>query len=618
MNDLPEIKLLSNDIINLIAAGEVIERPASVIKELLENAIDAKSTKIKIELLESGIKHICVIDDGIGMSKEQIGIAVLQHTTSKIHTEDDLFNIASLGFRGEALASIKQISIMEITSSTDGLNGYYHKYKGGTLLAEGPTAMPKGTKIVVDNLFFNTPARYRNLGNPYVELSHITSIVEKIAMANPNISISLYNNNNLLLKTDGGNNLNNIIGQIYGLNVAKNIIPFSGKNDFYTIDGYTSTNNVFRSNRNSINIIVNGRTIRNLKLIYAITDAYKSIIPVNKYPITVLNIHCNHDLIDVNVHPSKLEIRFTDENNLRDLITRSIANAIKGTSLVYDVRDDDLNLFKTKTVNEQPVDEILIKEEQNKNIKEKTLDELWEEFSLPTDNNEHNQIDLNKEENEPIIEEKEIKNESNQYIQEDIKLEKKSFSSLRYIGQYHRLYLILEDDNDLYLIDQHAAMERWMYERIYDAFLNSKNESYELLIPLKLDFKLSDIEMINAKKDLFANVGLEIEPFGGTTIIVRRVPIWVPTDDPSDFVYEIIQNFIQNNEVNKAIMYDHLAKQLACKRSIKAKMHILEEEVYALLKNLDSCKMPYTCPHGRPVMVKISSYEMEKMFKRVI
>lgn len=616
MADLPVIKELSQDLINLIAAGEVVERPASVVKELIENAIDAGATSIKIDLIECGIKKITVTDNGCGMTKDQLPLAVKQHATSKIKANNDLFNIVTLGFRGEALASISQVSNLKITSSTDSTDGYYMEFKAGTLISEGVTSMPKGTKVEVNSLFYNTPARFRNLASSPIELSHITMAVERIALANPNIKFVLNNSDKELLRTNGDSDMKGLLSKVFGLNVAKNSIDFHGKNDFYEISGFTSTNNVFRSNRNSINIIVNGRTIRNLQLIYAITDAYKSIIPIGKYPITILNIKAYPELIDVNVHPSKLEIRFTDEQSLRSLITRTIKNALYDSDLTYNTIDDDLSLFKKTEFKEDEIkkDDKLPFDSSKKDFesKEESIEDLWKLFKEETPSEKPSIEDIDKEPHILEEEKKEI------YHQEEMEFPKKSFSSLRYIGQYHRLYLLLEDDDDLYIIDQHAAMERWMYETIYNAFENAQNESYELLIPIKLEFPLSEIPLILNKQDDFLSIGLKLEHFGGNTILVREVPIWVPNDDSIDFTYEIISNFIHDKNVNKAIMHDWLAKQLACKRSIKAKMGILPEEVEALLSNLDTCKMPYTCPHGRPTIVKISSLEMEKMFKRVI
>lgn len=621
MSDLPQIHELSPEMINLIAAGEVIERPASVVKELVENSIDAKSTIIKIELLEAGIKKIIVTDNGVGMTKDQLKIAVKQHTTSKIENVEDLFNIGTLGFRGEALASICQISILEIISSTDGISGYFNQYRAGKLVNEGIIASPKGTKITVNNIFFNTPARYRNLANSHVELSHISSIIEKIAVANPNLIIQLYNNDRLILSTDGSGNMVHLISQLYGINVADNMVELHAKNNYYEIDGYTSTNNVFRSNRNSINIIVNGRIIRNVQIIYSITDAYKSIIPIGKYPITIINIKCNYNLIDVNVHPSKFEIRFTDEMSLKRLITTAISDALHKTSLIYNTVDNDLDLFKTNNgpIKQEELEEKPINNEEIKEVKlnenpvkeEKSLDDLWDLFDTSKEEKpkDYNDEVLKEEIKTPYIEDAK---------QEEIKIEKLGLANLRYLGQYHRLYLLFEDDDDLYIVDQHAAMERWMYEKIYKYFASSNNENYELIVPIKIDLKASEISLINLHLDEFAKLGLVIEPFGGTTILVRNVPIWTPQDNQENFIHEMIDEILDSRNFSKATYYDHLAKQLACKRSIKAKMHILPEEVKQLMKNLESCDMPYTCPHGRPTIVKISSLEMEKMFKRVI
>ena len=330
------ILVLSNELANMISAGEVVERPLSVVKELVENAIDANATNIKIELLDSGLKYISITDDGIGMTKDEIPTALLRHATSKIASKIDLFSISSLGFRGEALPSIASVSKMRITSSTDGISGYFYEYVNLEIKDQGLIAFKKGTKIEVEDLFYNTPARYKHLSNLSTELAKIMEFVNRLAIAYPSVSFFVSNNNKILLQTRKDDSIVNVVSNVYGNDVAKNLIYFSGKNSLYSIKGYTTKNSVFRSNKNYINIIINGRIIKNQQIIYAITDAYKTILPVGKYPITILEIETDPTLIDVNVHPSKLEIRFTEEYELRRLITFTISEAIKKVDLIYE------------------------------------------------------------------------------------------------------------------------------------------------------------------------------------------------------------------------------------------------------------------------------------------
>lgn len=618
--ELPKINILSKEIANLISAGEVVERPSSVVKELVENAIDAKALNIKVELINSGISKITCLDDGFGMTNEQILTAVKPHATSKIKDVNDLFNIATLGFRGEALPSIQSVSKMKITSSTDSINGYFYEFKSNELVNEGKTSMPIGTKVEVENLFFNTPARLKHLGTESLELSHITTLINRFAIANPHISFVLINNGKTIYQTDGSGDIVSLIGSTYGLEVAKNLIKFENKNDLYHIAGYTTNNNVYRSNKNYINVIINNRIIRNLNILFAVTDAYKSIIPVGKYPITVLEIDCDPSLIDVNVHPTKLEIRFTDEAFLREMITSTIGKALYNSKLVFNAtltNEDDIESvnLKEEIKEEYSIDEPKEEIASNPN-KIETIDSLWDMFDeepVVVESDDEYDDDFEDDEEE---EDEEI--ETVQPVQLELNISQSLFDKLKYIGQYNKTYLLFDGGSDLYLIDQHAAMERCMYEKIKKSFAAESNNSYELLIPLQFEFSISEIPLIINSEEELKKLGIVFEPFGGTTIIVREIPTWIPKNLENEFIYDIINHLINNLKVNKMVMYESLAKKLSCKKSIKAKTNILDIEVSELINNLKCCQMPFTCPHGRPTLVKISTYEIEKMFKRVI
>ncbi len=605
MNKQPIIEL-SEDLRNKISAGEVVERPSSVVKELVENSLDANATKIKVELIDGGLKKIIVTDNGYGMTQDEIPVALRRHATSKIKTSDDLFYITSLGFRGEALPSISSVSKFTITSSTNSLDGYYYYYEGGKLIEKNPSPMNVGTKIEVADLFYNTPARFKHLSSIPQELSHITAFINRMALARSDVSFTLVNNGKTLLQTNGDGNLESIINETYGNVVAKNLVHFSNKNELYAIEGMTTNNTINRSNRNSINLIVNGRIIRNMSLVYAITDAYKTILPIGKYPVTVLSISCDPSLVDVNVHPSKLEIRFTDEASLKSLITRTIyANLIKKEMIINELETNDdkapqnvtqITAFETKKVDEIPTES------------------LWEMFdeAKPTTENEEEPgettIDIIKEEPKVTYREVPIFKENDKIF----------FQNFTYIGQYAKTYLLMEYQKDLYLIDQHAAMERFMYEKISKELSTPSNNTYELLVPIKLEYNISTIPLILEKKDEITRLGIELEEFGPTTIIVRVVPVWIPKDYCVEFIRDIINHIITNRNVNKGVMFDSLAKTLSCKKSIKGNMSITELEVQALMKKLDECNFPYTCPHGRPTIIKFTEYEIEKMFKRVM
>ena len=594
-----KIQIMSEELANLIAAGEVVERPASVVKELVENSVDAGATKIKVELIDCGLKKITVLDNGSGMDKEEIPLALIPHATSKIQNVDDLFKITTLGFRGEALPSIASVSSMRITSSTDGKEGYYYLYKSGKQSENGYASLPKGTMIEVENLFYNTPARLKHLGSTYQELSNISDYLYKSALSHPDISFTLVNNGKTLFKTNGDNNIFDIMAESYGNNIRNTLISFKGENGLYKINGYTTNNEIFRSNRSGITIVVNGRVIRNLNLIYAVSDAYQTILTTGKHPITTLFIDTDPTLIDVNVHPSKLEIRMTDELELKKLITNSISLAIKEQEL--------LKYKKEETIKEldEEIYEIPTKDD------EEDLWSLFEEDEIKKDEEVIIQTPENKvDEQKPEIKE---------FNQIKFQTQNRSFfKNLHFIGRYNETYLLLEDESILYLLDQHAAHERIMYERISNSFIDNNEGCYDLLIPLTIEFSLKEKLLIMENKAKLSSLGITIDEFGNNVIIVRSIPLWIPNGNELEFIHDIIQHLIINEPINKSIMYDSLAKKLSCKQSIKAQMHIREDEVKTLLQDLDKCEMPYTCPHGRPTMIKFTKYEIEKLFKRVI
>ncbi len=622
----PKIVELSPKIFNMIAAGEVVERPSSVVKELVENSIDALSSVIRVELMNSGIDKITIIDNGIGMTKEDIGQAIKPHATSKIQTENDLFNISTLGFRGEALPSIASIAKVKITSSIDGYNGYYKQFEGGTLIDENVISFPKGTKIEVNDIFYNTPARLKHLKSESVELSHIILLINKFALAYPDISFVLSNNTKVLFSTDGKGDLQEIIAEIYGLDAAKKMIAFENKSGLYKISGYTSKNSNFRSNKNAMFIMINNRIIKNQNIIFAITDAYKTYLPIGKYPITVLKIETDNSLVDVNVHPTKEDVRFTDERELRWLITSTISEALNKTDLVFEVSSTD---FKPT---------IIEKEDCYKEEKKKisySWDDFKEETVIKKEEPTFEKTKVSKEENidDEINYDSLIYTQPKTEIKEEIELpkpvhakeqtfdleeEKTEFSNLRYIGQYKKTYLLLEKDDTLYLIDQHAAMERVKYEETISKLEKETKEFVDLLVPIKLELSISELNLLNKKEDELTKLGISYELFGNNTILVRTIPSWISKNNVENILLEIFTTIIYDKGLSRAIMLDNLAKIISCKASIKANMNILEIEVRSLLSMLDKCKNPYTCPHGRPTIISFSKYEIEKLFKRVM
>lgn len=632
----PVIEQLPIELANLIAAGEVVERPASVVKELMENAIDANATVIRIDLIESGLKKIIVMDNGIGMTKDEMGLAVLPHATSKIKSSRDLFSISTLGFRGEALPSISSISRMSLTSSIDGYQGYQLDYEANQKKGEKIVSFPKGTKIEVMDLFFNTPARLKHLSQPSVELSHIVSYVNRMALAHPHIAFILSNNGKVIFSTSGEMDYAMILSAIYGHDVAKHMVFFSGNDGLYQIEGYASTNYVYRSNKNAMTFVINQRVIKNQSLSFAITDAYKTLLPIGKYPVVFLMIQADASLVDVNVHPTKQEVRFTDEFKLKQLITKTIQDALNRIEMPYQQVAMPQTFVPTMSpsIEKSPVtttyewddfesstplmrhEERAKQETKNTALEDSSIDlspsesDIAEEnffYTLDTQTNEKTSVTLIKEEQV----------EENCF---DLMEERQNlfFSDMIYLGQYHQTYLLLEKNNDLYLLDQHAAMERYMYETIVHSLEKEEQTMYRLLVPIEINVPLYELDGLKEKQDVLMHLGIDVQFGKAPTVEVLQIPTWIPQSAEISFLEDIFQYVLTNQDVTRANMLDQLAKQLSCKQSIKAGMDISIEEVKTLLAHLDQCKQPFTCPHGRPTIVQFTQYEIEKMFKRII
>ena len=580
------IKQLDKHLINLIKAGEVIEHCYSVVKELVENAIDAGAKNITITLENSGLKEIKVSDDGSGMSEQEAKLAILPHHTSKILEEADLYHIDTLGFRGEALPSIIAVSSFKMKTSDNGIQGLLLSLKGGELVSEALIAQKKGTEITVRSLFYNTPVRLQNLKNEYVELSYIADFVMKIAFARPDIAFKLINNDKLLLQTFGSGNLLEVVNAIYGSEVAKNMLEIKGSSNLYQVSGYISNLNITRSSKGNMTFIVNGRSVKNNKLFNTVLDAYKGYLMIGKYPYVIINITSSSNLIDVNIHPSKIEVRFTEEKELEELIVSSIKKVLGKTNL-------------TVSLDEEPEE---IKEEPKK-------------IDLETINvKETEELELEEQEVEIPV----LKEEVTQYNLDFEELKEEKFSNFDYKGQLFNTYIILEDGNDFYLVDQHAAAERVNYELILESLKEESHKKYELLVPINLQYSKRDYLLVLDHLDEIEHLGIELEEFGLNSFNIRVIPNWIFRGREKEFLDQIIDDIIHSKKTEREEFLDSLAINLACKKSIKASDRLSKEEVIALLKDLEQTKNPYTCPHGRPTIVKLNKYELEKMFKRVV
>lgn len=601
---MAKINILNEHLINLIAAGEVIERISSVVKELVENSIDAESTNISISLVDSGLKEICVIDNGIGMDEVEMHKAILPHATSKINDESDLFNIKTLGFRGEALASIVAVSNMKIKSSTGDKKGFMMGLKGGAITSEAYIGHAKGTEIQVRDLFYNTPARLQNLKSIQAELSYVTDFVTKIALANPHIAFKLTNNDQKIFQSFGNGNRLEVINQIYDVNVCKNMITIANSNNLFKISGLISNISVTRSSRNNMTIIVNGRVVRNNNITNAIIEGYKTLLTVGRYPICVIEIDVDYSLVDVNVHPTKAEVRFSEEAQLLELIKETISSSLLRSNLIVNKDKEDIN--------DDPFDSIVFddEEEEEKEAdifekKETVFEEVKPVEIIP-------EKKVEKEEIKPVQTSFDF---INKVIKDDTEVEK--ITELHFVGQLFGTYILAQNDDFFYMIDQHAANERINYEKIIKDLKNEKIVKYDLLIPIKLSFTQSEAILINEKKETINSLGIDFEEFGGTSFIVRSVPLWVNQSIASDYIEDVFMQVIREKKSTKEEFLDNLAKSLACKRSIKGNEFIGKTQIDFLLEDLVKCYNPYTCPHGRPIIIKYSKYQIEKWFKRV-
>jgi DNA mismatch repair protein MutL len=567
---------------NMIAAGEVVERPANIVKELLENSIDAGATRIEIELFESGMQSIRVSDNGSGMAEDDLLLAFERHATSKIQTEYDLFHIASLGFRGEALPSIAAVANVEITSSQDGSGGRMLSLHQGKIVKAGIASAKKGTSIFVSKLFYNTPARLKYLKSPQTELSVISEWVDKIALAFPAISFVLSNDGKTLLNTSGNGQLLEVILHVYGNEVAKRMVEFDHANRDYRIFGLFAMPSVSKSNRSSMTIIVNGRVIRNFKVNNAIIQAFGQLIPDGRFPILVLHIVADPSILDVNIHPTKQEIKFSEETRLLGLIQEALQSKLVTLTLIAD--------HNPKTQNRAPFNELAVPVMQ---IQE-SIESIFASESTPSDAST-------------------IQNK----VVSDQPIATNRIPVLNYIGQYAGTYLLFQNQEGLYLIDQHAAAERIRYERYRSNMTQRAFSNYELLLPLQVELPNHEYIEIDLRKSELEEFGIRLERNGPRSYFVRTVPDWFPRGSELAYLDGFFRQILDHKPLSRADVIDDLAILLSCKHSLKANHYVSSEEAEQLLIQLRECKQPFTCPHGRPVIVKLSLSDIEKWFRRI-
>lgn len=620
---MQKIRQLDDILANKIAAGEVIERPANVVKELVENSIDANSCKIDVIIEEGGLKLIQVIDNGDGMDKEDALLCFSRHATSKIKDDQDLFCIQTLGFRGEAIPSIASISHFELKTST-GQIGTSVIYEYGKYVENKESDGKKGTNIKVEKLFQNVPARLKYVRSTNAEFANIQTYLERLSLSHPDIAFSLVHNGRTIYKTNGNGNLLEVISNIYGLNVAKAMIPVDFDDDEFHITGFISKIDVNRASRNHMITMVNSRVVRNKVSIDSIKNAYSRYLAEKRYPITILNIEIDPYLVDVNVHPSKLEVRFSKEIKLKELIYQGISEALSNVNLTYDAVTD----YKKPKVNiEQPAfefnydvqldDEIdpVLKSVDNTNFNNednKTIEPFNTVINDDSVNNTKNYNLVQEQNVEYIVPDKQV---IETMVESREKLMKKK---LLVKGQVHGTYIICEDETGMYLVDQHAAQERINYEYFLDKYQHLNLSMRDLIVPITLEYPLSEFLIIEERKQLLSQVGINLEVFGDCGYVIKQLPLWMQNIDEQVFIEDVVNQVLKDNKVDVVKLQDHAIATLSCKASLKGNTHLSNEGMQNIIDNLMRCDNPYVCPHGRPTLIYYSSYEIEKLFKRVV
>ncbi|MGS2776935.1 DNA mismatch repair endonuclease MutL [Robertmurraya sp. GLU-23] len=612
---------LDDRLSNKIAAGEVVERPASVVKELVENAIDAGSTVIEVEVEEAGLGKIRILDNGDGISEEDVLMAFQRHATSKIKNDDDLFRIRTLGFRGEALPSIASVSRFEMKTST-GEVGSRVVFEGGVLQVHEAAAARKGTDIVVTDLFFNTPARLKYLKTVHTELGNITDIMNRLALSHPEVSFRLIHNDRKLLHTTGNGDVRQVLAAIYGVNIVKKMVPISATSLDYKVNGWIALPEITRASRNYISTMINGRFIKNYPLVKAVQEGYHTLLPIGRYPIVLLSVEMDPILVDVNVHPSKMEVRLSKEQELNQLVTDAIKKVFKSQELIPSgfIQPEK----KEKPQSEQTFFELDHVVEKEIPVERRVFTESIFREPFTTEKEEVIQRPVSMVKEAPLTPVKmetvgELEIEEEIVVERDhLQVSKMRIPPFYPIGQMHGTYILAQNEKGLYIIDQHAAQERIKYEYFREKVGDVQSELQELLVPITLEYSTDEALKILEHQHELERVGVFLESFGHNSFILRSHPQWLPKGEEKELMEEMIEQLLHMKKVDIHKLREEAAIMMSCKASIKANHHLRQDEIQALLDELRSTSDPFTCPHGRPIIIHYSTYEMEKMFKRVM
>lgn len=647
---MAKIHTMNEHLTNMIAAGEVVERPMGIVKECVENSIDAKATSIEVRIINGGLDCITIIDDGIGMDFEDARMAFERHATSKIQKDEDLWNIHTLGFRGEALPSIASVAAVDLLTC-DGKTSTKVQVHYGKQLMHEPFAAPKGTQIDIRDLFQRTPARFKHLKSPQYEFSLISDVIQKFAFANPDIAFRLVHNEVETFRTNGSGNLQEVLMQIYGRDLAKNAIKIENKDADYIISGYAAQPNFNRATKYYMLIYINKRMVRSMRLQKAIQDAYSPYLPSDRYPIVVLNIEMDAQLVDVNVHPSKWEIRLSKEKQCENLIYMSLSDALKKSLQVSEVKT-----VKEKVIVEMPKFDFDEKKEQSVQLNKELANsfEVNETDAYPIYTADFTQPEKRKQQvpkdvtpnliqpllNEPAsvfepfkqsekppvhIEEKQpviepLKDElipSQENLVKQVEKVNESFPELTVIGQFHNCYILASGEKGLYVIDQHAAQEKYHYEQLKKNIFAHDPVMQQLLIPETIKLTPAAIVQLEEINDMLSSMHIHLELFGENSVVLREIPLWLKNTNLKNFVHDLIDFYLKNSEISEAKLHKSALASLACHSSIRFNRSLTMDEMRQVIEDLKKCEQPFHCPHGRPTMICITDNQLEKDFYRV-
>lgn len=633
-----KIKILDESTIQQIAAGEVIERPSSIVKELIENSIDAGSKSIIIEIKDGGKSYIRITDDGEGMNEEDIKLAFKRHSTSKLTKVEDIYSVLSLGFRGEALSSISSVSNVELLSKTkDSDVGIQASIKDGDIIESNIVGSPKGTTIIVRDVFFNLPVRKKFLKSSNVESNQIGEIINKLALGNPDVAFKFIKDRSNVLKTPQSDNLLNTIYNVLGRDYYKNLIPVGYLDDDLKIDGYISNNNLYRSNRNHHYLYINGRYISHLNISKIIEKEYRTLIPLNRLPVFILNIELKPNEVDINIHPTKQEVKFVNSEHIYDIIATMVRE-----KLMPSVTVPEMKISKNKDIKEKKnllsdffsEKEVNINKEENADVniivKDLTFD-TYKDIKEEEGNNENNDVEkhedidkidrvlsISKKTNDKA---KDINKKLN--IDKDELLEEQKIQNIlldiKPIGRVFDTYIVVEstEEEKIFFIDQHAAHERVMYEKYMKEYKEEKVVTQELLHPVIIELTNGDIYMVNENKEIFEKLGFVLGSFGDNSVALRGVPMVFGEPRIRDLFLDVLDGLSSNIQSSYETKIDKIMK-ISCTNAIKGGDKIDDLEIVALFESLKKCENPYTCPHGRPTIIELSKKYIEKQFLRIV